>query len=124
MFQILPAKEFITHEYGTWPAGTWVPIQAENPFNEDTMGQTSEVVEPPAEFEYARDYGQMDYEQPIFKVLPAEEIITYGCGTWPAGTWVPTLHRDNPFYGDIVGQMLPGYLQYLSKLVRMNPYQS
>lgn len=63
MFQVLPAKEFITHEYGTWPAGTCVPIlQAENPFNEDTMGQTSEVVEPPAEFEYASDYGQIDYE--------------------------------------------------------------
>lgn len=42
--------------------------------------------------------------------------------TWPAGTWVPTLHTDNPFYGDIVGQMLPGYLQYPSKLVWMNPY--
>ena len=34
-----------------------------------------------------------------------------------------TLHRDNPFLGDIVGQMLPGYLQYPSKLMWMNPYQ-
>ena len=79
-------------------------LQAENPFNEDTMEQTSEVVEPPAAFEYARDYGQMDYEQPMFKVLLAKEIITYDCVTWSAGTWVPTLHRDNPFYGDTVGK--------------------
>jgi len=80
-FQVLPAKEFITHEYGTWPAGTWLPIlQAENPFSEGNMGQTSEVVEPPAEFEYARDYGQRDYDQPMFKVLPAKEIITYYYG--------------------------------------------
>jgi hypothetical protein len=103
-FQVLPAKEFITQEYSTWPAGTWVTIkQAENLFNEDTMGQTGEVVEPPAEFEYATDYGQMAYEQPMLKFLPAEEIITYeyDYGTWPAGIWVPTLHRDNSFYGDM-----------------------
>jgi len=57
MFQVLAAKEFITQEYGTWSAGSWMPIlQAENAINEDTMRQTSEVAEPPAEFEYARDY--------------------------------------------------------------------
>lgn len=55
-------------------------LQAENTFNEDTMGQTSEVVEPPAEFEYARDYGQMDYEQPMFQVLTSEKIISYDYG--------------------------------------------
>jgi len=58
VFQVLAAKEFITHEYGTWSAGSWMPIlQAENAINEDTMRQTSEVVEPPAAFEFARDYG-------------------------------------------------------------------
>jgi hypothetical protein len=118
MFQVLAAKEFITHEYGTWSAGSWMPIlQAVNAFN-DTMRQTSEVVEPPGEFEYASDYGHMDYEQPMFQVLPAEDY-----GTWTAGSWMPTLHRDNPFYGDIVGQMLLGYLQYTLQHVWMNPYQ-
>lgn len=69
-------------------------LQAENAINEDTMRQTSEVAEPPAEFEYARDYEQMDNEQPMFKVLPAKGIITYDYGTCPAGTWVPTLQRQ------------------------------
>jgi len=86
------------------------------------MGQTSEVAEPPAEFEYVSDYRQMDYDQPMFKVLPAEAIITYDSGPEQQALGCPHC-TDNPFYGDIVGQMLPGYLQYPSKLVWMNPYQ-
>ena len=114
----------MSHDRDIWPAGTWVPIpQTENQFNEDIMGPTSEVVEPPAQFEYARGYGKMHYEQPMFQVLMAEEIITYDYGTWPAGTWVPTFHRDNPFCGDSVGQMPPGYLQYSPQLEWMNQYQ-
>jgi len=47
--QILPTEPIVSDENDTWPAGTWVPIpQMENEFNEDVMGQTSEVVGPPA----------------------------------------------------------------------------
>jgi hypothetical protein len=60
-FQILPAEETILHEDGTWPAGTWVPIQAENKFHEDSVGKTYDMVEPP----------DSDYGQPIFQILPA-----------------------------------------------------
>ena len=81
------------------------------------------MVESPPQFEYARGYGQMDYEQPMFLVLISEEIVMYDYGTWPVGTWVPTLHRYNPFCGDSVGQMPPGYLQYPPQLEWMNTYQ-
>jgi len=55
--RILPTKEIMSHEYDTWPAATWVPIpQRENQFNEDVMGPTSEVVEPPSQFEYSGGY--------------------------------------------------------------------
>jgi len=33
------------------------------------------MVEPPAQFAYARGYEQMDYEQPMFLVPISEEII-------------------------------------------------
>ena len=39
------------------------------------MGPTTEMVEPPAQFAYARGYEQMDYEQPMFLVPISEEII-------------------------------------------------
>ena len=76
-----------------------MPIpQAENQFNQDIMGPTSEVVEAPTQFEYARGYGQMDYEQPIFQVLPIEEIMSHEYDTWPAGT-----RAENQFNEDIIG---------------------
>jgi hypothetical protein len=104
MFQVLQMEGIMSHEYDNWPASTWLPIpQAENQFNEDIMRPTTEVVEPPAQFQYARGYGQMDYEQPMFQVVMAEEIVTYEYSTWPAGSWVPTFHRDNPFCGESVG---------------------
>jgi hypothetical protein len=124
MSQILPTEEILTYDYGTLPADTWMPIpQTGNEFLEDVMEPTSEVVEPPAQFEFAGVFGQMDYEQPIFQILMAKEIITYDYGTWPVGTWVPTLHRDNSFFADSAGQMPPGYLQYPPQLEWMNPYQ-
>ena len=71
----------------TWSAGTWVHIpQEENQFN-DVMGPTSEVLEPPAQFEYDRGYEHMHYEQPMFQVLPTEEIMSYEYNTWSAGMW-------------------------------------
>ncbi len=84
MLQVLPTEEIMSYEYYTWPAGTSVLIpQTENQCNEDFLRPTSEVVEPPAKFEYASDY-----EQPIFRVLVGEEVIIYEYGTWPAGTRV------------------------------------
>jgi hypothetical protein len=59
-------EEIKSHEYDTRPAGTWVPIPDRKRINEDIMRPTLEVVEPPAQFEYARGYGQMDNEQPMF----------------------------------------------------------
>ena len=95
----------------------------ENQFNEDVMGPTSEVVETPAQFEYSGSYGQMEYEQPMFQFQMTNGVITYYYDGWPVGAWVPTLHGDNPFCGDSVGQMAPGYLQYPPQLEWMNPYQ-
>jgi hypothetical protein len=55
-----------------------VPIsQTENQFNEEFMGPTSEVVEPLAQFQYARGYGQMGYEQPMFQFMPTKEIMSH-----------------------------------------------
>jgi len=122
--QVLPTEEIVAHEYDTWPAATWVPIpQRDNQFNEYVMGPTSEVVETPAQFEYSGGYGLMEYEQPMFQFQMTNAIITYYYDGWPVGSWVPTLHRDNPFCGDSVGQMAPGYLQYPPQLEWMNPYQ-
>jgi hypothetical protein len=124
MFHFLMAEEIVTHDYGTWPAGTTLPIpQEENQFNLYIIGPISKLVEPPAQFEYSGGYGQMVYEQPMFQFLMAKEIITYGYDTWPVGTWVTTLHRDNPFCGDSVGQIATGYLQYPPQLEWMNSYQ-
>jgi hypothetical protein len=81
-----------------------VPIpQLENQFHEDIIGPTSEVVEPPLQIEYTRGYGQMDYEQPMFQVLPTEEIMSYEYDTWPAGTWVPIPQTENQFHEDVIG---------------------
>jgi hypothetical protein len=67
-----------------------VPIpQAEKQFNENIMEPTTEVVEPSTQFEYARGYGQMDYEQSMFQVLPTEEIMSRKYDTWPVSTRVP-----------------------------------
>jgi hypothetical protein len=56
-------------------------------------------VEPFVSSVCAEDYGQPTYyEQPMFQVA-VEEVITHGYGTW-----VPTLHEDNPFYGDTMKQ--------------------
>jgi hypothetical protein len=102
IFQVLPTEEIMSCEYDTWPAGTRVPIpQAENQFNEDIMGARSEVVEPPTQFEYTRGYGQMDYEQPIFQVLPIEEIMSHEYDTWPAGT-----RAENQFNEDIMPNLI------------------
>jgi len=35
--------------------------KTENQFNEDVMEPMSEVLEPPAQFEYARDYGTVKH---------------------------------------------------------------
>jgi len=102
--QILPTEEIMSHEYDTWPAGSWVLIpQTENQFNEDVMGPTSEVVEPPGQFEYAMSYVQMDYEQPTSQILPTEEIMSHEYDTWPAGTCVPIPQTENKFNEDILG---------------------
>jgi len=122
--QVLPTEGIMAHEYDTWPAATWFPIpQRDNQFNEDVMGPTSEVVETPAQFEYSGGYGEMEYEQPMFQYQMTNAVFTYYYDGWPVGTWVPTLHRDNPFCGVSVGQMAPGYLQYPPQLEWMNPYQ-
>jgi len=61
-----------------WPAGSWVPIpQTENQFNEDVIGPTSEMVEPPAQFEYVMSYVQMGYEQPTSQILTTEEVMSH-----------------------------------------------
>ena len=73
--------------------------------------------------EYSGVYGEMEYEQPMFQFQITNAVFTYYCDGWPVGTWVPTLHLDNPFCGDSVGQMPPGYLQYSPQLEWMNPYQ-
>jgi hypothetical protein len=101
--QILPTEEIMSHECDAWPSDTCVPIpQTENQFNEDIMGQTSEVMEPPAQFEYAGGYGQLDYEQPTSQILPTEEIMSHECDTWPADTCVPKPQTENQFNEDIV----------------------
>jgi hypothetical protein len=78
IFQVLPTEKIMSHEYDTWPVGTRVSIpQAEHQFNQKIMGPTSEVVEPPTQFEYARCYAQMDYEQPMVQVLPTNKIMSH-----------------------------------------------
>jgi len=67
----------------------------ENQFNEDVMGPTPEVVEPPPQFEYARGYGQMGYEQSTSQILPTEQIMSAENDTWPAATWVPKSQTGN-----------------------------
>jgi len=68
----------MSDENDTWPAATWVPIpQIENEFNEDVMGPTLEVVEPPVQFYYAIGFVQMGYEQPTSQILPTEEIMAH-----------------------------------------------
>ena len=69
----------------------------ENQFNEDVMGPTPEVVETPAQFEYARGYGQMGYEQSTSQILPTEQIMSDENDTWPAATWVPKSQTENHF---------------------------
>ena len=102
--QILPTKEIMSDEYDTWPEGSWVPIlKTENQFNENVMGPTSEVVEPPAQFQYAGGYGQTDYEQPMFQVLLTEDIMSHEYDTWPASIFVPIPKRENQFNEDIMG---------------------
>jgi len=65
----------MAHEYDTWPSATWVPIpQRENQFNEDVMGPTSEVVEPPAQFDYSVSYVQMGYDQPTSQIPPTNKL--------------------------------------------------
>jgi hypothetical protein len=61
------------------------------------METTTEVVEPPTKYEYARCYGQMDYEQSMFQVLPTEEIMSHEYDTWPAGTRVPIPQTEYQF---------------------------
>jgi hypothetical protein len=93
----------MAYEYNTWSAGTRVPIpHAENQFNEDIIWPTSEVLEPTAQFEYARGYGHMDYEQPMFQFLPMEEIMSHESNTWSAGTWVPIPQAENQFNEDVI----------------------
>jgi hypothetical protein len=76
-------EEITSHESDTWPAGTWVPLpHTDNEFNEDVVGPTSEVVEQLAQFEYAKGYGQMDYEQLMFHFLLIEEITSLEYDTW------------------------------------------
>jgi len=104
LFQFLPTEEIMSYGYDTWPAGTWVPIpQTDNQYNEDAMVPTSEVVEPPAQYEYTSGYEHMDCEQPMFHVLPTEEIMSYECDTWPAGTRMPIPQAETRFNEDIMG---------------------
>jgi hypothetical protein len=120
--QIVSTEEIRSLEYDTRPAGTGVPIpQTENEFNENVVGPTPEMVELRTHFEYSRSYGHMYYEQPTFQVLMGDEIISHEYGTWPAGTWVPTLHGGSPFCGDSLGQMPTGYVQCPPQLEWKNP---
>ena len=75
----------------------------ENQFHEDFMGPTSEVLEPPAQFEYASGYGQMGYEQPTYQIQPTKEIMSDEYDTWQAATWVPIPQVENEFTNDILG---------------------
>ena len=155
---IFPTEEIMSDEYDTWPAATWVPIpQIENESNEDVMGPTSGVLEPPAHFTYSMSYVQMGYEQLASQIMspeydtcpagswvpipetenqfneyvmgPTSEVVEppvqfqYARGYGQMDTWVPTLHRDNPFCRNSVGQMPPGYLQYPPQPQWMIPYQ-
>jgi hypothetical protein len=122
--QILPIQENVTYEYGTWPGDNWVPMpHRQNEFPEDVIETVTEVVEPPAELDYAMDYGQMHYEQPMSQFLMAGEVFTYDYGTRTSGNWVPTLQRENPFFADSARQMPISYLQYPPQLEWMNTYQ-
>jgi hypothetical protein len=60
--------------------------------------QASGSVEPPASVECTEDFGQ-----PMFQILPAEEIMTHEYGTRPVDTWLPILQADNQFIEDIMG---------------------
>jgi hypothetical protein len=59
------------------PGAKQTTKKRENQFHEDVMGPTSEVVEPPAQFECTRGYEHMNYEQPMLQVLPTEEIMSH-----------------------------------------------
>ena len=108
-------NQFCLHEgLRLTPGANQTTKTTENQFKDDVMGPTSEVVETPAQFEYSGGYGQMEYEQPMFQFQMTNPVFTYYYDGWPVGTWVPTLHRDNPFCGD---------LQYSPQLEWMNPYQ-
>ena len=121
--QVLPPEDMSSHGYGTWPAAMCMHTpQIEYQLNGSVMGPESEVVEPIAHFQYAWSYQHIDYEQSTPQTWPTEEISSQYNGTWPAGTWVPTLHGGNPFCVDSAGQMPPGYLQY-PQLEWMNTYQ-
>ena len=90
--QILPTEQIMSDENDTWPAATYVPkSRTENHFNE---GLTSEVAETPAQFEYSGGYGQIEYEEPMFKFQMTNPVFTYYYDGWPVGTWVPTLQRQ------------------------------
>ena len=67
------------------------------------MGPTSEVVQPPPEFEYARDHGQMGYEQPTSQILPTKEIMSHEYDTWSAATQFPIPQTENQFNEDVMG---------------------
>ena len=75
----------------------------ENQFHEDFMGPTSEVLEPPAQFEYGSGYGQMGYEQPTYQIQPTKEIMSDEYDTWQAATWVPIPQVENEFTNDVLG---------------------
>jgi len=98
--------------------------KTEKQFNEDVMGQISEVVEPPAQFEHARGYGQMGYKQHKYQVLPTEEIVAHEYDTWPAATWVPIPQRENQFNEDVMGPISevvepPAQFDYSMSYVQM-----
>jgi len=82
------------------PGAKQTTKKRENQFHEDVMGPTSEVVEPPAQFEYTRGYEHMDCQQPMLQVLPTEQIMSHEYYTWPAGTWVSIPQTENQFHED------------------------
>jgi hypothetical protein len=96
-----PTSQFVTTE----EAGTCMDTpQRGCQLSGDVMGPASGVAEQAAQFEYAWGCQHIDYEQSTPQTWPTEQISMNHNDTWPAGTWVSTLHGGNPFCVDSVSR--------------------